>query len=368
MKIAIVGTRGIPANYGGFETFAEELSVRLVKNGYYVTVFCEKRSNHFNEFRNVALEFVGISKSKNPIKYYFFSLYKALKEHDIIIITGSTGAIFSPIKLLLNKNSIIITNTDGIEYLRDKWSFIKKIFIRFADFIAAYFSNYLIADSKGIKEHLLTYYKLINKSKVIQIEYGAYPQEFEEASLISNYYLIVARLEPENNIEMIIKGFLNSDSNKELIIIGNLQETEYVKNLLSYQSSSVKFVGGVYKKDELVKFRSGCFAYFHGHSVGGTNPSLLEAMGCFNITICHDNIFNREVTANNMFYFKNSNELSKIINEFEKFDTQKILSLKKVNYLRIINYYNWDNITYKYLKFLDNFKGKYNVWQSIKNN
>jgi len=360
MKIGIVGTRGIPAKYGGFETFAEELSVRLVKKGVKCAVYCDKGSYNKSDYKGVNLHFVNTTKTKSPFKYYFLSLKEALKKDEIIIITGSSGALFIWLKFFYNRNAIVITNTDGVEHSRTKWSFLGRKILHFFEWFAVNFSNYIIADSKAIKSYLKTSYPHINKQKIKVIEYGAYNALSKRENLLkefslkpNNYYLVVARLEPENNIDMIIKGFIESKSKVPLVIVGNLNDTKYVNLLLKNQSPLIKFLGGIYNKEKLLAIRTFCKAYIHGHSVGGTNPSLLEAMGVKNFIIAHDNVFNREVTNNQAFYFKNYIECSVQIKNFEKMDPNEIDKKKQFYVTRIINYYNWDRITNQYLEFFN---------------
>ena len=361
MRIGIVGTRGIPSKYGGFETFAEELSIRLVPKGINCTVYCDKDSYNKNNFKGVNLSYINTTKTRSPLKYYFKSLKEALKTNNIILITGCSGALFFWLKYFYNKKAIIITNIDGIEHKRAKWPFLIRKFIRFGEWVAINFSTYVISDSKGIKKYINTNYPKITNKKIKIIEYGAYPCISNKKELIkefnvlpNNYYLIVARLEPENNIHVILKGYYQSKTKIPLVVVGNLLNNNYVQNLLKYKSDNIKFVNGIYNKDKLLALRSYCKAYFHGHSVGGTNPSLLEAMGASNFIIAHDNSFNRDVTNNNSLYFKNANDCTIKINEFEKIKLDEKNKIKDFNLRRIKTYYNWDLISNKYIDFFNN--------------
>jgi len=202
---------------------------------------------------------------------------------------------------------------------------------------------------------------LIPKNRIVVIEYGANVNndECDDKILkkynltINNFYLIVARLEPENNIETIVSGFMDSNSEKKLVVVGDKLKTNYCDKLMKNQDERIKFVGGIYNKYELLNIRKGCFAYFHGHSVGGTNPSLLEAMAAGNYIIAHDNIFNREVTDNLVAYFSVAEDIKTIIESFEKQSEYEIKKTKELMLKRINNYYNWDRITNKYINFFD---------------
>ncbi|WP_422081498.1 DUF1972 domain-containing protein [Ulvibacterium sp.] len=352
MKIGIVGTRGIPAKYGGFETFAQELAPRLVQKGMNVIVYCDKDSHDSAEYMGVKLDYLNSTKSKNPLKFYYEGLKCSHNECDITIVTGLGAAIFYPI--MKKGKSVIITNTDGIEYKRKKWGFFKKMFLRLSEYLDVKFSDILIADSIGIRNHLIEKYNIAPK-KIWLIEYGAYLNEYRDYTFLKennithdNYYLIVSRLVPENNIHIMIDGYMKSKFEKPLIIVGNLDQTDYVNNLLKSKNENIRFFGGVYDQRKLKALRTSCFAHLHGHSVGGTNPSLLEAMGSGNMIIAHDNVFNKEVIGSLGFYFKDSND---IVNCFKEIEQLSLFNRnKRSNELinRISTYYNWDLIADRY--------------------
>ena len=357
LKIGIVGTRGIPAKYGGFETFVQEISPLLVKNGFNITVYCDKsvKNKPVEEFKGVKLRYQHTTKTTHSLLFYLDGIWMALKENDIILVTGTGGSFFYFLNLFFRKK--IITNTDGVESRRAKWSKLKKILIKLSETLAIKYSDYLIADSKGIEKYIIEHYPRLNRNKLAVIEYGAYIETkinqdyIDKLGLINNeYYLVVSRLEPENNVHIILEGYFQSNTKKPLLIVGNVIENTYVKNLLEFKSSKIRFIGGVYNQEELTSLRNASFAYIHGHSVGGTNPSLLEALGCSNVCLCHDNIFNREVTDNKQLYFKNAIELKNRIEELDALSEESLLKLKKDAKLRIENYYTWHNIADKYSK------------------
>lgn len=362
MRIAIIGTHGIPVKYGGFETFAEHLSLLLNSKGYDVYVTCNKGSYDSDKYLGISLHFLSYAKYESPFRFYFQGILWGMKNTDIIIVTGSGGAIFYPL-LRLFKKSIILTNTDGIENKRDKYGFLAKTYARIAELSAVLFSDIVIADSMAIKQHLECKYKLINKT-IRVIEYGAYENNLYDSNVlkihniqINKFFLIVARLEPENNIKMMIEGYLNSKIDNPLIVVGNIKETKFVKDLVKkYSSVRIRFIGGIYNPNELASLRYACKAYLHGHSVGGTNPSLLEAMANSNIIIAHDNPFNREVTYNKQLYFSNSNQLTVILDTFNQLDSQNINSFKNESVKRIREYYTWENIANKYISVFNEVK------------
>lgn len=355
MKIGIVGTRGIPAKYGGFETFAEEVSPLLVRKGYQVTVYCDKSdiSNPPVSYKDVSLSYLPITKTNSPLKYYFTSLWHALKSEDIILVTGTAGSLFYFLNIYFRKK--IVTNTDGVESRRAKWTPFKKLIIKFTEYLAVKNSTHLIADSKAITKYLLDTYPKLKQTKVSTIEYGAYINNsfdqtiLDKYNLVENdYYLVVSRLEPENNIKMIIDGYKLSNSSKSLTIVGNILSNDYSNLLLTEKTEKIKFLGGIYNPRELSVIRYCAFAYIHGHSVGGTNPSLLEALGSSNISICHDNVYNREVTNNQQIYFSQPIDFKNKTEELEQLSMESLIKLKGDAKARIKKYYTWENIANKY--------------------
>jgi len=365
VKISIIGTHGIPGKYGGFETFAEEFSLLLVKYGHDVLVQCDNSLLKPDVYRGVRLFYSSSTKSNNPFKYYFEGLKLALNESDIVLVAGTGGAMFYFMKFFRKKT--IITNTDGLESERLKWPLPHRIFLKISERLAVWFSDFVIADSDAIKKHLSESCR-VARYKIRTIEYGApVVNSFDENVLLKHklryeqYFLVVCRLEPENNVCMIIDGFLASETGKILIIVGNLTENKYVTKLVGgNKSNRIRFLGSIYDKSELNSLRYACKAYIHGHSVGGTNPSLLEAMGCGNIIICHDNVFNREVTANSQFYFKNAADFKNRISEVESLLPGQVTIMKESGVKRIRDYYNWEIIYKKYeslfIETYDKFK------------
>jgi glycosyltransferase involved in cell wall biosynthesis len=359
LKLAIVGSRGIPAKYGGFETYAQELSLRLAESGMDVTVYCDKQETQEEFYNKVKLKYISCTKDQHPLRYYKESIDDAVRENNNIIISCGQGGSLTILKhRLCRSRSIFITNTDGIEHRRTKWNIIIRTGIRFiGEFVSVLCSNYLIADSVGIKSYLLKTYKFISQSKIYVIEYGAYPIRLFNKNCIDEfylkrygYYLVVSRLEPENNMLMIINGFLKSKTEKLLVVVGNLRNTKYIDLLLTKKNNKVIFLNGIYDGDVLISLRGYCYAYCHGHSVGGTNPSLLEALGCGNIVLAHDNIFNREVTNNKMYYFSTEDEFAEQINIIDALCDEIIVSKKDFAIQHVEKYYNWERIVKEYIK------------------
>lgn len=319
MKIAFISTRGIPNNYGGFEQFAEYISVGLVRRGHEVVVY----SPHFHPYREPDYKGVRIKHIYSPEKwmgssvgsffYDFMSLRDALKKEkfDIIYEAGYTSIV--PAYIWFNvkriKYPLFTTNMDGLEYKRTKFNRWVQKFVFWEERMAVKHSHFLIADNMGIHD----YYKEKYGKESKFLAYGADIHEDYDEDILKEfgleadgYFIVVARLEPENNLFMAIEGYLASGQygKRPLVIVGKTN-TPYGKHLVERYGDdrNIRFVGGIYDFRKLNSIRHYSYAYFHGHSVGGTNPSLLEAMasGCF--ILAHDNIFNRAVLGENALYY-----------------------------------------------------------------
>lgn len=356
MKIAILGTRGIPNNYGGFEQFAEYLSVGLVGLGHSVTVY----NVHFHEYDQPDFKGVSIKKIYSPEKqigaaanfsYDYLCLKDALKQNfDIIYEAGYHSNALS--YFLLKKDSpIVITNMDGIEWKRSKWNYFTRQLIKKLEKLAVKKSDYLVSDNPAIQQ----YYEKEFGVESFYIPYGAEViTQYDETVLSAyrivaqQYSLLIARLEPENNMEMILDGYILSKDARPFLVIGNA-ETKYGKFLQKkYLNNNIHFLGGIYEKNVLDNLRYYSALYFHGHSVGGTNPSLLEAMGAQALIVAHDNPFNRAVLNDNAFYFKNKDEIASIVNEYQQLSEYEKLLLISNNRIKIENEYSWESIISQY--------------------
>lgn len=358
MKIAILGTRGIPNYYGGFEQFAEYFSVYLVNQGH--DVYCYNSHNH--KFQEKTFHGVNIIHQHDPeYKYGTFGQFiydyncimdSRKRNFDIILQLGYTSN--SIWFFLLPKKATIITNMDGLEWKQSKYSWPVQQFLKIAEWLAAKSSDFLIADSLGIQKFLK---KTYNKESEY-IAYGAHlfanPNEaiLEEYKLSKGTYnMVMARFEPENNLEMVLDGVVKSNTNQTILVIGNHQTKygEYLKNKFK-EYSYIQFLGGIYNIDHLNNLRYFSNLYFHGHTVGGTNPSLLEAMASKALIAAHNNDFNRGVLENNAFYFENSDEVANLIQSVKKSDN---LQWIENNFKAIEEKFNWDTINGQYLQYFE---------------
>jgi len=368
-RIAFVGARGLPANYGGFETFAEEISINLVRRyGYQVTVVCDAAQYQSNgglvDYKGVQLRYSKFSKGGQALRFYLDSIDKVIEDHDIVYSCGPAGGLFGP--LVRRHGKIMMTNPDGLNSKRSKWTWPVKMAFRVFEFIASKFSDWVVCDSKAIEEYIQKSYRC-KHTKVA--EYGAYRNEFMDVTGLTQnvlseymlkpngYHLVVSRLEPENNVDVILSGYLKRDRKLPIVVIGNLNDTDFVRDLQKMACDNVRFIGGIYNKKHLSILRAHSASYLHGHSVGGTNPSLLEAMGSMNLCICHDNQFNREVVQNCGIYFKDSSDVDECIESVEN-KRGDLSGKREAALLRVENYYNWENMAAKYNQiFLNAFNG-----------
>jgi glycosyltransferase involved in cell wall biosynthesis len=360
LRFAILGTRGIPAAYGGFETFAEQLATRLVKLGIDVTVYCEGDGrNAPHEFRGIQLRYVP-TKLRGPLTTIAFDvscLWDARKDFDIVYMLGYGAAPFMFIPRLFG--TIVWLNVDGIEWRRAKWGGTAKTYFRIMEYFSTKTANRIIADAEAIQAHFRLRHG--DKFKCSVIPYGAPIVENRIARdqlgdfgiEPGQYYLVVCRLEPENHVYEIIRGYLQANPSLPLVIVGNHQvETAYTKQLVSLSSEKVRFVGAIFDQAKLEAIRVSCRAYIHGHSVGGTNPSLLEAMGCGNAVIAHDNVFNREVLGTAGTYFRSSVELAAVLSEFEVLSADQLATFRIAAKERILNRYDWNGIVSQYFDLI----------------
>ena len=367
MKIAFVSTRGIPNNYGGFEQFAEYISVGLAERGHEVTVY----SPHYhpfqgNEYKGVKIKHIyspelWMGGSVGSFFYDYACLKDALKKEDFDIIyeAGYTSIIPAYIRFNVKniRRPIFTTNMDGLEYKRTKFNKWVQKFVFWEERMAVKHSHYLIADNMGIKD----YYKEKYGKESKFLAYGAniydnysenYLKEYDLKA--GEYLLLVARLEPENNIDMAIEGYIRSQQYGKipLLVVGKTN-TPYGKQLVKTYGKHeyVRFMGGIYDFDKLNSIRHYSYAYFHGHSVGGTNPSLLEAMASDCFILSNDNIFNRSVLGENAVYYCNTEQVTEILNNLDSTVAQYKKQYTERNLEVIRNEYSWEKLVDEHEKY-----------------
>jgi len=357
-KLAIIGTVGLPAQYGGFETLADQLVTHLNEN-YEITVYCsskfyakEKRLKTFKGAKLVYLPFNA--NGIQSIPYDICSIIHAIFKADLLLILGVSGCIMLPFFKFFTKKKFFV-NIDGIEWKRDKWSPLIKRFLRYSEIHAVEAAEGIITDNQVIQQYVSSTYDY----ESYLIEYGgdhASPVPITSADiqqypfLNGDYLFGVCRIEPENNIHVILEA-ASSQKKYPLVMIGNWAKSQYGKELKTQYAAvqHIHLIDPIYEPTALNRFRSNCFAYIHGHSAGGTNPSLVEAMNLGLPVIAFDVGYNRTSTEDKALYFKDSTSLKVIINGLsEGWATSIAEQMKEIAERR----YTWKVISKKYLKML----------------
>jgi rhamnosyltransferase len=368
-RIALLGSRGIPAKYGGFETFAERVAPALAAEGREVWVSCEGTAPpRPSEYKGVKLFYFPLKPFRRVFYetiYDVYSLLRASLTCDCVIILGYGAGFFFFIPKLFRKK--IAVNVDGREWTREKYNSLEKIALHVNELFALRYADVAIADARAIQAYL----KASRAREVIFIPYGvdvparvqwdpsrlgALPGDLDHLE-IGEYFLIVARLERDNNISTMVEGFLTARTDKKLVIVGNFLDSSYeggIHALIAEHQGQdrVTFSGGIYEKDLLTTLRQHCFAYLHGHSAGGTNPSLLEAMIARNLIIAHDNPYNREVCDRFALFFNDPASLrtliESVVDQPEAYD-----ALRDGAFDRAKKEYAWDRVFRDYEALLD---------------
>ncbi|WP_307271587.1 DUF1972 domain-containing protein [Labrys wisconsinensis] len=323
-SLLILGTRGIPAAHGGFETFAERLALFLVGRGWKVTVYCQqdvaKLSQRFtrDEWRGVDRVHVQVTSSgpRSTLEFDALCVLDAARRPGICLVLGYNGAAFLPYLRLRGRK--IITNMDGIEWRRPKWGLAARTWFWVNEWIAAWTSHRLVADHPAIANHLAT---RRSRKACVMIPYGADPVRSADVEPVlalglepDRYLLSVARIEPDNNILTMVEAFSRSRRGAKLVVLGKFSDDNpYHKAIRAAASEEVLFPGAIYIPQTVKALRFHARAYLHGHTVGGTNPSLVESLWAGNVVIAHDNTFNRWTAGDAGFFFRNVAECDQLI-------------------------------------------------------
>ena len=353
MKIAILGTRGIPNNHGGYEQFAEFFAKYLAQKGYETYVY----NSSLHPFKESIWNGVHIIHKYDPedkigtAGQFIYDLNCILdirkRNIDIVFQLGYTSS--SVWNWLIPKHIKLITNMDGLEWKRSKYSKKVQNFLQYAEKLAVKHSNVLIADSLGIKEYLKTKYNVDSTF----IAYGVESKNTYNDSILKEldikknaYNMLIARIEPENNIEIILNAVTQSNTKQDFLVIGNV-DNKFGKYLVKKfkNQKQIKFIGSIYNLPKLNSLRKNSNIYFHGHSVGGTNPSLLEAMASHAFICAHDNIFNKSILEENSFYFLNETDVIRILQTKNKKNYQDFID---ENYNKVTQDFNWKTINQQY--------------------
>ena len=381
--VFVVGAKGIPANYGGYETFVEYLTKEKVSTDIQYHVACKVTNKEDGGKRlsyngadcfNVYVPQIGPAQAiyydvkalNEAIKY---ARNNSIKNPIFYILACRIGPFMNQIvKKIHAIGGVVYVNPDGHEWLRAKWSYTVRRYWKLSEQLMVKHADLLVCDSKNIEKYIQTTYKKY-KPNTTFIAYGAEVKQSildDNASKVTewfnnfklkfnDYYLIVGRFVPENNYETMISEFMKSATNKDLVIITNVEKNKFYEELkekTKFDSDHrIKFVGTVYDIELLKKIREKAYGYFHGHSVGGTNPSLLEALASTKINLLYDVGFNREVAENSAMYWNKSDfNLANLINQADRLDLETIEHLDDNSTNRVLQAYSWRKIISDYEK------------------
>jgi glycosyltransferase involved in cell wall biosynthesis len=360
-QLFIQGIRGIPAAHGGFETFAEYLALYLVRRGWDVTVYCQEEfgeheyasESWWNGVRRIHIPVKG-EGAKATILFDYFSVKHMLKQPGAVLTLGYNTALFN--LLLKLKGKINLINMDGIEWKRDKWKWYERLWLYMNERAGCLIGTHLIADHPEIKKHLTT---RVSKSNVTMIPYGARSVATADGLRLEKfgltpgaYVILIARPEPENSILEIVRAFSCKPRKHKLVVLGNYRDDiSYHHEVMKSASDDVVFPGAVYNHEDLDALRFHSSLYLHGHTVGGTNPSLIEALGAGQPVLAHDNKFNRWVAGEGAAYFRDESECNE---QLERLLADKAL-LKKMSVSsrsRFRECFTWEHILQQYEELL----------------
>jgi glycosyltransferase involved in cell wall biosynthesis len=324
-RIAIIGTVGLPAKYGGFETLVENIVGENASAGIEYTIFCSGKTykERPSEYKGAKLKYIGLkANGAQSTLYDILSMMKTGNEYEVALVLGVSGCIFLPVFRWWFKNKLIV-NIDGLEHRREKWGKFAKWFLRKSEAMAVKCADVIVADNKGIQNYVTeTYGKssvLIayggdhvnrsvsqEKTMVVLKEYGVEPYD---------YAISVCRIEPENNCHMILEAF--AVSGKRLVYIGNWSRSDFGRWLKKRYAKYANIIihEPEYDLDTLYVLRSNAKLYIHGHSAGGTNPSLVEAMCIGRPIVAYNVVYNRATTEDKASYFESSDELIKLLEQ-----------------------------------------------------
>jgi glycosyltransferase involved in cell wall biosynthesis len=360
MRIVMLGTRGVPAAYGGFETAIEEIGQRLVAQGHEVTVYCRGAEGKPATHLGMALVHLPAARKKalETLSHTFLSVLHLLfsrRRHDVAFVFNAANAVFLPV-LRLHRLPVAV-HVDGLEWQRSKWGRWGRRYYRGAEALSVRWADALIADAQGIAD----YYTEEFGAPTELIAYGApilsssgHPK-LDAAGLASRqYHLVVARFEPENHVLEIVRGFRRSGATCPLVVVGSAPyANEYIAAIeaAAEGDARIQLWGGVWDQDMLDQLYANAATYLHGHSVGGTNPSLLRAMGAQTPVIAFDVVFNREVLGEDGRYFSTPDDVASLVVDHERdwADTGDAIAARAARVRdRAAAHYDWDDVSRSY--------------------
>ena len=353
--LRILGTRGVPAAHGGFETFAEKLALHLVAQGWRVVVYCQDDGagpmveDSWQGVERVRFP-VAASGPKGTIVFDWLATAHAARHTDLCLTLGYNTALFCA--LLRVKGVPNLINMDGIEWSRAKWGPLAKTWFWLNERAGCWLGNHLVADHPQIQAHLQT---RVAASKITTIAYGGQVVSTSPTDAVAalglqpgRYLTVIARAEPENSLLEVVQGFSSKPRGHHLVVLGHYDPANaYHQAVKNAASSEVKFVGAIYDQSVVQALRFHSTAYVHGHQVGGTNPSLVEALGAGNPVVAHDNRFNRWVAGEGARYFSSAQSLSDCMDQLLS-DPAQLAQLRAHGQRRFDAMFTWSNILNQY--------------------
>ena len=359
-RINILGIRGVPAQHGGFESFAEKLSLFLVEKNWKVTVYCQEHStgsiyeSHWNDVRRIHIP-VGRDGAAGTVIFDWKATSHALSQDGLFLTLGYNTAIFNLLQRIKGQTNII--NMDGIEWKRDKWGLAAKTWFWLNERAGCWVGNHLVADHPKIKDHLAT---RVRADKITMIPYGGDEVHGADAGLLAAYgvepghfSVIIARPEPENSFLEMVRAFSRKPRTHKLVVLGNFKpdSNPFHRDVMAAASDEVIFPGAIYEAPVVQALRLYSRFYLHGHRVGGTNPSLVEALGAHCAVIAHDNHFNRWVAGPEAAYFKDETACAQLFDELLT-DDNAVTRMKAASYARFRERFTWPQVLREYEELL----------------
>ncbi len=351
-KVAVIGIQGVPAKYGGFETLVENIIGDNCPEGVEYTVLCSARdyaTGRLESYKGARLRYIPLfhANGAQSTPYDILSMISCVRGYDAVLVLGTSGCVFLPFFRLLYRRKLIV-NIDGLEHRRAKWGRFAKWFLKVSEKMAVRFADVIVADNKGIQDYVTETYG--KPSVLIAYGYDHVKREVShgrEEEILSKYgvragsYAVsICRIEPENNSHLICEAF--AESGKELVFVGNWDRSEYSRGLKDrYQAfGNIHMITSLYDLDELYALRNNCSCYIHGHSAGGTNPSLVEAMYFGKPILAFDVNYNRESMKGEGYYFKDVEELVSLLDR-EDLDGKVLNEIAEREY-------SWKKISERY--------------------
>jgi len=366
LRVAIIGARGIPANYGGFDTLVEELSAGLVRDyGQEVTVYC--RSDYYETHppfvsgvRCIYIPSTRIKGFESLFHTFCCSVHALFRPFDVYFVVDPGNAPVVILLKLMGKKTAI--HTDGLGWQRTKWGNLARRYYRWVEWLAARGVKNIVTDNPA----MLEYYRREYAADSICIAYGSEdrygvePAVYEELALVpEGYLLVVARLERENNTDVVIREYVASEVEMPLIVVGDAPYgDEYLKELQQLSNDRVKFAGRINDQGRLNALYRGAYLYLHGHEVGGTNPSLLRAMGLGAVPVAVDVDFNRHVVGEQGFFFrKDPGDLARLLHRLAE-ASGELAGIRSIVGEWTRNRYSWSDVVTRYAEYFQELAGK----------